>query len=77
MITDKQNFFSSFRDFANRGTEGLPPQYPAANTLLNLYRKSHEEEMPEIEFGVLTLNLLSCHKIKIFFKKSNSKSLNI
>lgn len=27
----------------NRDTEGRPLSNPAANTLLNLYRKSHEE----------------------------------
>ena len=55
----------------------MSPQYPAANTLLNLYRKSHEEYMPEIEFGVLMLSLLSCHKIKIIFEKYNDKRLDI
>ena len=55
-----------FRAFANRGTEGMPPQYPAANTLLNLYRKSREEEMPNFEIGFWTSLINPMPKIKFF-----------
>jgi hypothetical protein len=54
-----------FCSFATVNTEGITPQYPAANTLLNLYRNL-KKRIAKIEsvFGTASLTfgtILMCH----------------